>query len=55
MKDCQGFGEASARTFQFPGRGEELTLVLNVEKLWYPIMENQMEKKIGNEMEAGII
>ena len=23
--------------------------------LWYPIMENQMEKKMENEMEAGII
>ena len=23
--------------------------------LWYPIMENQMEKKIENEMETGVI
>ena len=23
--------------------------------LWYPIMENQMEKKMENEMETGII
>ena len=33
--------------------GRNLVSYLGI--LWYPIMENQMEKNMENEMEAGII